>query len=347
MGLLKCLNWERRLVPALLFCLIACGSQAPKVHEASGKVMGTTWSLKFTVPPGKDAHQLEQGVAERLAEVNALMSNWESESDVSRFARHRGTEPMEISPHTARVLQCALDVATKTEGVFDPTLSPLIDLWGFGVDHKKAFPEQTAIDAALSRIGFHKLKLEGTRLSKTLPELTLNVSANAKGYSIDLAAEYLISQGVSRFMMEVGGEVRTGLAPGDDHVWRIGINDPANPYKALAHIVALRNKALATSGDYHNFFMENGIRYSHIINPRTGRPIPARVASVSIIADNCMLADAWATALMLQDPQDSIALVEEMDGVECLILTRGSDGSFPEVMSSGMAHYLLPTQITQ
>ncbi len=302
--------------------------------------MGTTWSLKFTVPQGMDGAALEKGLVEQLELVNQLMSNWQENSDVSRFQRHQDTTPISISPHTARVIQCELDLAQKTDGVFDPTLAPLIDLWGFGAKEKKAFPDQEAIDQALAEIGYHKLALDGHNLSKTEPQLTLNLNAAAKGYSIDLACEYLDAQGVTSYMVEVGGEVRTHVSDNAQRPWRIGINDPANPDKDLAYIVALRNHALATSGDYHNYFMEDGVRYSHIINPKTGRPIPARIASVSIITDNCMEADAYATALMLMDPEKALAMVETIPGMECLIMTREPEGRFGHVMTSGMKAFI-------
>ena len=333
--------WKYWSWPALLFLMATCAK--PATVEIRGAVMGTIYSIKVELVARQNRDQIAEEIRVRLDEINQALSNWEPDSDVSRFNRHQSEAPISISEHTARVARNALEIAERTGGAFDPTIGPLIEIWGFGAQGKTEFPSDQAIQAILAKTGYRNLTLEGGRLSKRVPELSLNFSANAKGYAVDQIAEYLAGLGLRRFMVEVGGEVRVSTSVESQKAWRIGIQNPRSN-EELLHVALLMNESLATSGDYRNFFSKDGVRYSHVLDPSTGKPVRNQVASVSVIARDCMTADALATGLMVLDPEKAIALVERMTGVECLIVVREGETEFIERMSSGMARFLAPQQ---
>jgi len=332
---------KRRLMPAFLFLalLSGCGGE-PREHAFRGMVMGTTYTVKV-IAPSLSRDEVGAAVQDTLDEVNALMSTWAEDSEVSRFNRHNDTTPMAISPQTAAVVANALQVAEWTDGALDPTLSPLIELWGFGAKERHGFPAAEAVSAAKARTGWRKLKLEDASLAKTEPGVQLNLSANAKGYGVDAVAKKLESLGFDRYMIEVGGEVRVSGANLENDPWRLAILDPSEVAQPTVFRTALlRNKALATSGDYRNFFTHDGVRYSHILSPETGFPITNDVASVSVIGDDCMTADALATGLMAMQPDAALQIVESLAGIDCLIMIRQADDSIETRQSSGMAAFL-------
>lgn len=300
--------------------------------------MGTYYSVKLEVDGDVDKEQIAAGIKTTLEEINSLMSNWDEGSDVSRFNRHQATDPISVSEHTAIVLQNAIDISARTGGALDPTIGPLIDLWGFGASKSVAFPEDTAIEEALNYVGIQRLQLKGRQLSKTVPNLTLNLSANAKGYAVDRVCQYLREQGFKNFMVEVGGEVRVGSFNRKEP-WFIGVNDPGNPMTSLFGVIKLTDHALATSGDYHNYFLKDGVRYSHILDPTTGRPVVSRIASASVVAKDCMTADALATSLIVLDPDQALDVINKMTDVECMLLVKDGD-TFREILSSGMKKYI-------
>ncbi len=332
---------KRWLTPALLFlACLHCGSP-PGVIEIRGATMGTSYTVKVVTPPAQDKDALRAGVQGVVDEIEARMSHWRPDSDVSRFNRHDSDQPMEISPATAATVANALEIWRRTDGALDPTLGPLIDLWGFGAEERGPFPLPEQIARAKARTGGDKLRLEGVLLSKSDPSLTLNLSANAKGYAVDQAAALLEKAGAKSYMVEIGGETRVSGRNQQGAPWRMAILHPRSGLGQEIYKVAnLSGAALATSGDYRNFFEHEGQRYGHILDPRNGYPITSGVTSVSVIAEDCMTADALATGLMALEPDRALETVEAMEGVECMILIIDEDGRIEERLSSGMAAFL-------
>jgi len=332
---------KHRYLPVLLFCLIACQRNENAVFE--GATMGTVYQVKI-IGKNLDRAALEEGIRERVERVNLLMSNWVIDSDVTRFNYYSGIGPFEVSEHTAIVVKRILELARLTGGALDPTVSPLIELWGFGTQRDVPFPSEEEIRRALQMVGFEKLTLEGNFLRKSFPRLSVNLSALAKGYAVDRVSAYLEEKHITRYMINIGGEVRTSGNNHEGIPWRIGIERPeVNDRNRVYRTVAPGNNAMATSGDYRNYFEYNGIKYSHILDPRTGYPIKPNVTLASVIAPDCMTADGLATALMVLNPEEGVALIEQLQGVECLILVRGEDGTLvePPYTSSGMAAFFV------
>lgn len=303
------------LIP--LFCLVvisACSS-GPGEYDFQGGTMGTTWSVKLVTEQQVDQTAVQEGVQAVLDEVNARMSNWDPASDVSVFNRSPAG-CYQVSPLTAEVVAASQEISRLTEGLFDATLGPLIQLWGFGAEFTAdQMPNPEAIEEILSGIGYQKLHLSENQLCKDTDELFVNLSATAKGYGVDRVAEYLQQKGFDRYLVEVGGEIRVQGLNHQDQAWRIGIEVPMDQLVSgqVQQVVALDGMALATSGDYRNYFVHQGIRYSHIINPRTGYPVPQELASVTVLHQSTLWADGWATAMLALGPEKGMALAEQMD----------------------------------
>ncbi|MFH1724472.1 MAG: FAD:protein FMN transferase [Elusimicrobiota bacterium] len=336
----------RRASGSLLLALlipIACAPPPAKPVDLRGRTMGTTYRVTIAGSglSAQDTAKLHAEIDARLARVNKLMSTYDPGSELSRFNRHPGAEPFPVSPETAAVLRAALRFSDESGGAFDATIGPLVDLWGFGSDEReRRLPSEAEIRAALEVVGFRHLHVETDppTLRKSIPGLRVDLNAIAKGYGVDAVAALLAERGFADFLVEIGGEVLARGAKAPDAPWRIGIDRPvagAAPGRTLSAIVALDGSALATSGDYRNFFVQDGKRYSHIFDPGTGRPVTHRLASASVIAPTCMEADAAATAVMVLGPRRGKAFIESHPGWEALLIVGKPDGSFSELATEG------------
>lgn len=320
------------------FLLTGCGRK-PDYDRWIGVTMGTTYSIRLSAPIEIETlNILKAEVNASLKRVNAEMSPWQTDSEISQFNTRPADSPQTLSPAFALVVQNALSLNRATQGAFDPTLAPLIDLWGFGPQENKYQPTDAQVTAALGNVGCQHLNLDGEQLTKTRDGITLNLSAIAKGYGVDAAANVLRGHNIANFLVEIGGEVvAAGTAPGG-RPWQIGVEYPALSAEQSGQLqgtVKLSDKACATSGDYHNYRTDtDGKIYSHILNPRTGRPIQSNVASVTVIADSCMLADGIATALFVMGVEDGLQWVNQMDRVDALFLVRTPENQIEEYLST-------------
>ena len=326
---------------ALIFlALTACGEAPTELRELRGLTMGTNYMLKCAVTPGHSAH-MDRDVQGILEQFDAELSNWNPDSWVSRFNRSESTTWQDAPESVLRILEHSKAIHALSGGAFDVTISPLIDLWGFGADTYTGVPEQAEVEAQLKRAGMDRLELDlvGMRIRKTHPDLTINCSAIAKGTAVDLIAEYLSAQGIERYLIEVGGEIRTAVPESDPDSWTVGIRKPTAGFAQLQTAVEWRTAAMATSGDYLNFTEVDGVRYAHIIDPATGRPVPHGLHSVTVIAESCATADALATACLVMGSSQALQLIEGMDGVEAYLVETGSDGSLQILKTSGLPAY--------
>ena len=236
---------------------------------------------------------------------------------------------------TLQVIDTALSISRLTEGRYDITLEPVIDLWGFSRDKPTPTPTNAAIEQALQQSGHHQLVRVGQTIRKRLPGLSLDVSSLAKGYAVDKLGELVESRGISRYLVDIGGELRARGTRADGNAWQVGIE---NPNGDVRQAIALQDTQIATSGSYRNYRMENGKRLSHIIDGATGRPINHRLVSVSVVHESTMLADAWATALLVVGEERAKQLIEQQALVAQL--TTAIDGRFEQVMSPEFAALL-------
>lgn len=303
-----------------------------------GRTMGTTWHV--TLVGHGSAADMQAKVDRRLEEVNQRLSTYREDSEISRFNRFsRVGEEFPISGDFLRVMKVAARVFELSGGAWDGTVMPLVDLWGFGpagpVDEP---PGEEKIASSLAAVGFAKIEIRDSgALVKRDPSVTLDLASIAKGYGVDQVAELVRREGFTDFIVEVGGEVRAGGARRDGRPWRVGINRPradAAPDEVY-RVAFLGDEAFATSGDYRNYFARDGVRYSHIIDPRTGRPVTNRVVSVSIRAPDCTLADGLATAVMVMGAEAGLALVERLDDVEGFVVVETPEGGLQDRPSTG------------
>lgn len=330
------------LIVFILLAGLACsGPPAPIV--LNGTTMGTSWTVRLAdVPTGASVPALREEVEQVLEAVNAQMSTYREASDISRFNRAQPGSVQEVPAGFARVLEHSLALAEATGGAFDPTVGPLVNLWGFGPDPMRhEAPPPGDIDAALARTGWQRIDYDPESRELTQPGgLVLDFSANAKGHAVDLIADLLIERGVAGFMVDIGGDLRThGVRPDGQH-WRIAVERPMAGSREVHGIIEPGDRAVATSGSYRNFFEHQGRRFSHTIDPRTGHPVAHSTVLVTVVHPLCIEADGWATALMVLDPDEGLGFAER-HGLAVLWLLE-EDGEFVERMSTGFVDLLQP-----
>ncbi|PJC86245.1 FAD:protein FMN transferase ApbE [Vibrio sp. HA2012] len=322
-----------------VFFISAC-SKAPEQIHFTGSTMGTTYNIKYISTEGiPDANALHKEIDVRLEQVNDLMSTYRKTSELSRFNQYRGSEPYPVSPEMITVVREAVRLSQLTSGALDVTVGPLVNLWGFGPE---ARPEVVPTDEELARrraiVGIGYLSVTDTSLSKAIPELYVDLSTIAKGWGVDVIAEYMQSQGIHNFMVEIGGEIRMKGKNRENTGWRIAIEKPDVNERAIQEIIEPGDMSIATSGDYRNYFERDGIRYSHIINPQTGKPISHKVVSVTALHPSCMTADGLATGLMVLGAEKGIDLANQQ-GLAVFMVVKTDDG-FKEISSEAFKPYM-------
>lgn len=311
--------------------LALCWASAAIATDALVRVAGDTMGTRFQVSvrnARSTAGQLQAGVQAQLDAVDAAMSTWRADSELSRLNAAVSTDWIPVSPELFTVLQAAAEISAATAGAFDVTLGPVVNLWGFGPRAQPPTPPPpAALDAARARVGYRLLTLatEPPRVRKARADVYVDLSAIAKGHAVDRVAEWLEERGASDYLVEVGGEIRGAGTAADGRAWRIGVAWPARDTDDIERVIPLRDIALATSGDYRHYFDYAGRRYSHEIDPTTGSPITHRLASVTVLHSSCMHADALATGLLVLGPERGPALARRL-GLGALFLVRTADG---------------------
>lgn len=327
--------------PAL--CLVGCEGENARtnMNTFSGSTMGTSYSVKIAgVPESKERVNLKAGMERILQIVNEQMSTWRNDSEISKFNNAATLEWTVVSPWTFKVINEAMQMIQLSKGAFDPTIGPLIDLWGFGPgEGEKGLPPLDRIQLIFERQHSNHVRIRGLQssIAKTNPSTELDLSGIAKGFAVDRIAAYLDGRGLKNYLVEIGGELKArGFSP-YLRPWRIGIEKPVNGVRAIQRIVSLEGQAIATSGNYKNFFENDGLIFSHILDPRTGRPITHDLASVTVLAPTAINADALSTALMVLGPDRGIRLARNK-GIAALFILK-KEKSFIEVSTSEFKQY--------
>ncbi len=330
-------NWLLCLV--VWVALTGCTPAIKQVH-LGGSTMGTTYNIKYLAQDGvANADTIEQGIVQQLDMVNQHMSTYRDDSEISRFNQLTTTEPVAISAAMHQVMAEALRLSQITDGALDITVGPLVNLWGFGPKaRRERIPTATQLAQQRARVGIKHLHLNGLTLRKELPELYLDASSLAKGWGVDVVADYLDSQHITNYMVEIGGEIRLRGHNASGSGWRIAIEKPTADARSTQEIITPGNMAIATSGDYRNYFEHDGVRYSHIINPGTGKPVTNRVVSVTVLDKSSMTADGLATGLMVLGEERALQVAEQHKLAVFMIIK--TDQGFKEVVSSAFAPYL-------
>lgn len=313
----------------LAFFISSCSKIEPKIAHLEGSTMGTYYQVKYVLDAKQQAdselseQNLQVEIDKRLELVNDQMSTYRPDSELSRF--NQAEQSLVISDDTRHVVEASLKLFEDSNGAFDVTVGPLINLWGFGPDKRaNKIPSAEMIAEKKKFIGSQHLSLDGNVLSKDIPELYVDLSAIAKGYGVDVIAEYLQEIGINNFLVDIGGELRLhGLKP-QDKDWILAIERPVNGLN-IQRIIKIGNNSIATSGDYRNYFEADGIRYSHTIDPETGKPIDHHLVSVTVIDPSSMLADAFATAITVLGPEDGLKFAQDHKLPAFLLIKDGDN----------------------
>jgi len=330
---------------ALLLVALGLAACAPdkETWKLTGPTMGTSYHITVVdVSAGGTRGELTRGelkglVDAELAAVNQEMSTYIPDSELMRFNRAAVGEEVTVSPHLAEVVARALDIYRQSDGAFDVTVGPLVNLWGFGPSPEpETIPSDDEIAALRAVLGSDALNLQGAILSKKRP-VEIDLSAIAKGHGVDRVAELLEAKGIENYLVEVGGELRTAGVNPQGKPWRIGVERPSGG-QVVQKPIAVSGKAVATSGDYRNYYERDGKRYAHTIDPRSGRPVEHRLASVTVIAETCAEADGYATALNVIGADAALKLAEEQNLAVFLLVK--TDSGFEERSSSAFLPYL-------
>lgn len=312
-------------------------SSALALHSLGGQTMGTTWSVRLAAAPSLDLHALHARLQGELDRIVAQMSTWRDDSDITRYNCAVAGQAQDLPDEFSTVLACALDIAERSGGAYDPTIAPLVDAWGFGA-HAAAprVPDEETLAIARAHVGWRRLRaaFAPPRLSQP-GGLRLDLSAIAKGYGVDRVAARLRTSGIPGALVEVGGELHGyGIKP-DGQRWRVLVesapDEEADGARYPPRVVVLDGLAIATSGDRWHHFDHGGTRYAHTLDPRSGRPVAQAAAAVSVIAADAMQADAWATALTVMGTRDGHAFARAR-GLAARFVTR-ADGTLEETMT--------------
>lgn len=323
--------------------LVACEDRdvKRKLTAIRGDTMGTTYSVKIAdLPKSLDRGTLAAEIDRLLETVNDQMSTYRPRSELSRFNDAAAGVWEAVSPDTLAVVDEALRISRLTEGAFDPTVGPLVDLWGFGPGgESQRVPSAERIAAARARIGYDAVRTRSAApaLGKDRSGLRVDLSGIAKGFGVDKIAEHLEAAGVEHYLVEIGGELRgRGQSP-EDRPWRVGIEKPRAAPGTVQRVVRVDGRAVATSGDYRIFFESAGQRFSHIVNPQSGRPVDHGLASATVVADTTMQADALSTALLVLGPEAGLALAKRENIAAHFVAKTGS--GFEEFASPAFAEH--------
>jgi len=329
----------------LVFLLFACeqpGGAKQYPFNYSDAIMGTSFTIKVSVlPVSLTTDELKLKIKNLLDKLNGQMSTYQQDSELSLLNKNQSTQWIPVSVALYSVLKEAKNISDLSQGAFDITVGPLVNLWGFGpAQMSYKAPEDKLIQQQLTKIGYHHLLLDDNnqQVKKEITGLYIDLSAIAKGYAVDQVGLLLEKLGIVDYMVEIGGELRLKGKNIVNQPWRIAVEKPTAGKRSIEKVLPLTDLCMATSGDYRNFFEQDGVRYSHTIDPRSGKPISHKLASITILSDTTMKADGLATALMVLGPEQGFKMAEEEKIAALFIIKK--DDIFVEKATSSFVNRL-------
>ncbi len=314
-----------------LYILTSC-TKVPeeKLLKLTGKTMGTTWNISYFEKQKKSsAHLLQSKIEKRLVDINQSMSTYIKDSTLSTFNYQDSQQPYAIDNELFNVIKAGINISQKSDGAFDFTVMPLVNLWGFGPNKSLLAPNTDTLNQALHNIGYQHIELiqSAKTIRKHKPEISIDLSAIAKGYAVDAIALLLDLEGIENYLVEIGGELKVkGKKPNTS--WKVAIEKPTSGARNAIDIIPLHDLSIATSGDYRNFYMYQGKRVSHTINPKTGYPVEHKLASISVLHPSAMMADGWATALMVLGEDKGMQLANQLQLPVHMIIRKENSKTF-------------------
>jgi FAD:protein FMN transferase len=314
--------------------LAACQTKKSEYLKITGFAQGTTYHITYENSNNID---YSADIDSILKAFDKSCSMYDSTSIISRINNNDST--VEADDWFIDVFKKSAEVNTLSEGALDITVGPVVHAWGFGnapiAKHDTAY-----IDSLLQFVGMDKVKLEGRKITKKYPGVSLDVNAVAQGYSVDVVSKFFEVKGIKNYLVEIGGEVRCKGTNANNKFWHIGIDKPTDgnltPGEELQAVIELNNKSLTTAGNYRKFFVENGVKYGHTIDPKTGFPAKNTLLSATVICNDAITADAWDTAFMVLGLEKSKELLKKLPGIEVYFIYSNSKGEFEVFFSEGM-----------
>ncbi|MBU2894420.1 FAD:protein FMN transferase [Colwellia sp. D2M02] len=328
---------------ALVLALSACfpSNNTGKTEVLlQGRTMGTTYNIKVVATIEQvEALGLQQKIDAVLKQVNQEMSTYIPDSELSLFNKSTSLEPVPVSVGLARVIKESIRLGKLSEGKLDVTVGPLVNLWGFGPEKQpEKVPSDTLLSQTKAKVGLQHLSFANNHLAKAIPELYVDLSTIAKGYGVDLVAELIEANGLNNYLVEIGGELRLKGFKHTGELWAIAIEKPITSERSVQQIIIPKDNAVATSGDYRNYFESDGQRFSHIIDPATGKPINHKLVSVTVIHPSSMTADGLSTALMVMGAEQGMKFAVD-NNIAALFVNKTEHG-FSEQFTVEFQPYL-------
>jgi FAD:protein FMN transferase len=315
------------LLAIILILITSCRYTTPVYDSFSGLTQGSSYSITFEESRKINKDKLQAGVEQVLTTFDNSLSDYNKNSIISRVNRN---EDVTLDSLFIEAFNRSQEISQLTDGAFDITVGPLVDAWGFGPDAIKNF-DPLKLDSLMKLVGYQKVAIVNGKVIKDDPDMSLDMNAIAQGLTVDKVAEYLKKQGIKNFLVEIGGEVRAEGTKGGK-LWRIGIDEPddsnSGASEILQDIIGLTYNSVSTSGDYRKFYIENGVKYSHEIDPKTGAPERSNLLSVTILSKDCTTADAFATACMVLGKDGAIALIKKYDFIEGYLIYSDGSGKY-------------------
>jgi thiamine biosynthesis lipoprotein len=323
---------------AFITVLSSCQNPQSKYIYNKGFIYGTMYSIVYESPDGKD---YQKEIDKKFKEYTLIFSNYEPESTISKINKN---ETVKLEPEFITCFERAIEVSEITNGAFDITAGLLVNAWGFGPDEKEKMTQEI-VDSLLLKTGYKKIQLKNGKITKESPEINIDMNAISKGYTSDLIGNFLKEKGCENYMVEIGGEVVAKGKNAKRKIWTIGISKPDEDNfgssSDLQAILQLPNRALATSGNYRNFYVEDGKRYAHTIDPKSGYPVQHSLLSATVVANDCMTADAFATAFMVLGMDLGIEIARQVNEIEVYFIYADETGNNQVYISEGFEEYLV------
>ncbi|MFP4018229.1 MAG: FAD:protein FMN transferase [Bacteroidales bacterium] len=306
--------------------------------EINGTTQGTTYMIKYST---EDTTNYRNDIEKIFKRIDSSLSTYNEQSTISRVNKNEQREVADT--HFLNVFNASLEISEKTNGAFDITVAPLVNAWGFGFEEIPDV-DSTKIDSILQFVGYNKVQVRDGEILKDDERTMLDMNAIAKGYTVDVVAGFLDRKGVENYLVEIGGEIRVKGKNQKNQQWKVGVDKPIDgnetPGKDLQAIIKLDNRSLATSGNYRQFYVKDGVKYSHTINPLSGYPVEHNLLSATVLADQCIDADAYATAFMVLGPEKSKEIVENNQELEAFFILGDKDGKYETYYSENIKNLI-------
>lgn len=319
------------LIAGTAYIVLSNKRSADSWQTDEGLVFGTSYHIKYN-----NSKDLSAGIHQTLTDVDQSLSTFNDSSTISAINTNRSDE---MDDRLMEIVTTSQSISSKTHGAFDITVAPLVNAWGFGFKNAENL-DSAQIDSILAFVGMDKIHVDGHKLKKDDSRTMLDCNAIAKGYGVDAVGRYLESEGVENYMVEIGGEVRVRGKNDKQSLWRIGINEPVDDSlsvsKDLENIIEVENISMATSGNYRNFYIKDNKKYAHTIDPKTGYPIQHNILSSTVLASDCMTADAYATAFMVCGLDSARAILSHTPSLKGYFIYSKPDGSHGVWHSPGL-----------